>query len=313
MPKLSGEKYYKREYKKTFQMVNDQCKTADQYAQVCAMSLSRCQLQFAAAAEFFPQVNILPGYERILADMEHFVCDGAIITNDMLQGYVDWCLEIKRVCEYTHIDYLSPWRKQFLPDAIQSLGEAFSNWMCNEMYREAIFNSDTRAFIKLGIDIVSCYEYSRFSIHPSNFHYFTFLRSRHQDIEDIMQKRETLRAFIASRERQATDEPDEEFEEAHEEYMRLGDLLHNESRKYWGEALAEHKRLKEEYRPPAPEDLVLSIQELERIRADVQFITIENPIKEDIRQRLQYYRTLDIASEETDTSTAANGNSMKRT
>ena len=99
MPKLSGEKYYKREYKKTFQMVNDQCKTADQYAQVCAMSLSRCQLQFAAAAEFFPQVNILPGYERILADMEHFVCDGAIIINDMLQGYVDWCLEIKRVCE----------------------------------------------------------------------------------------------------------------------------------------------------------------------------------------------------------------------
>ena len=77
-----------------------------------------------------------------------------------------------------------------------------------------------------------------------------------------------------------------------------GDLLHNESRKYWGEALAEHKRLKEEYRPPAPEDLVLSIQELERIRADVQFVTAGNPTKEAIRQRLQYYRTLDMAEEQ---------------
>ena len=83
MSKLSVEQYFKREHEKTFQLLIDQCKTADQYAQVCAMSLSRCQLQFAAAAEFFPQVNILPGYERILADMEHFVCDGAIITNDM--------------------------------------------------------------------------------------------------------------------------------------------------------------------------------------------------------------------------------------
>jgi len=230
----SGASFYKKEYKRTFQMIDDQCKTADQYAQVCAMALSRCRLQFAAAAEFFPQVDILSGYECILADMEHFVCDGAMITNEMLQGYVDWCLEIKRFCEGFHIGYLAPWRKQFLPDAIQSLGEAFSNWMCvyGEMYREAIFNSDTRAFIELGIDIVSCYEYSRFPVHPSNFHYFTFLRSRHSDIDDIMQKRETLMAFISSRKSQTADEPDEEFEVAHKEFMRLGNLLHDESRKY---------------------------------------------------------------------------------
>ena len=97
MPKLSGEKYYKKEYKKTLQMVDEQCKTAEQYAQVCAMSLSRCYLQLAETVEFFPQADILPGYERILSDMEGFVCDGAMITNEMLQGYVECCLAINRV------------------------------------------------------------------------------------------------------------------------------------------------------------------------------------------------------------------------
>ena len=70
MPKLSGEKYYKKEYKKKLQMVDEQCKTAEQYAQVCAMSLSRCYLQLAETVEFFPQADILPGYERILSDLE---------------------------------------------------------------------------------------------------------------------------------------------------------------------------------------------------------------------------------------------------
>ena len=66
---------------------------------------------------------------------------------------------------------------------------------------------------------------------------------------------------------------------------------------YQIEAVAEHQRIKAEYRPLAPEDLVLTMCELERIRADVQFVTTENRTKEDIRQRLQYYRTLDIAEE----------------
>ena len=83
MPKLSGEKFYKREYKKILQMVDDQCKTAEQYAQICAMSLSRCYLQLAATVEFFPQANILPGYERILSDMECFACDNQVITAEM--------------------------------------------------------------------------------------------------------------------------------------------------------------------------------------------------------------------------------------
>ena len=64
------------------------------------------------------------------------------------------------------------------------------------------------------------------------------------------------------------------------------------------EAVAEHQRLKAEYRPLAPEDLVLTMRELERIRADVQFVTAGNPTKEAIRQRLQYYRTLDMAEEQ---------------
>ena len=57
MPKLSGEKYYKSEYKKTFQIIDDQCKTAEQYAQVCAMSLSRYYLQFAATDRKSTRLN----------------------------------------------------------------------------------------------------------------------------------------------------------------------------------------------------------------------------------------------------------------
>ena len=307
MPKLSGEKYYKREYKKTFQMVNDQCKTADQYAQVCAMSLSRCQLQFAAAAEFFPQVNILPGYERILADMEHFVCDGAIITNDMLQGYVDWCLAIKRVCENTSIGYLAPWRKRVLPDVIQSLGEAFSNWMCEEMYLGAILTSDTKALIDIGADALFAYESSLKGVHPDEFNCYEFIRSRHPDIEEIGQKRDALYAFIESQEVQTESK---DVVQAREEFERLAQQFLSEGKKYLSEAFAEHKRLKAEYRPLVPEDLVLTMRELERVRADVQFVTTANPTKEDIQQRLQYYRTLDIASEETDSPPAANGNGI---
>lgn len=60
----------------------------------------------------------------------------------------------------------------------------------------------------------------------------------------------------------------------------------------------------------APEDLVRTMRELERIRADVQFVTTENRTKEDIRKRVQYYRTLDIAGEGADNPPAANGNGI---
>lgn len=300
----SGASFYKKEYKKTFQMLDDQCKTADQYAQVCAMALSRCRLQFAAAAELFAQANILDGYDCILTDMEHFVCDETLITNDMLQDHVNWCLEIKRFCEGVNTGYLAPWRKQFLPDVTQSLGEALSNWICEygEMYREAIFNSDTRAFIGLGIDIVSCYEYSHF-IHPSSFNYYEYIRSCHQDIEEIGQKRDALAAYIESQRGsgQLASKPQtvqsKELEKAIEECKRLGNLFLEEAKQYLGEASAEHERLKAEYRPPAPEDLVLTIREMERIRADIQFVTTGTATNEDIRQRLHDYRTLDIVSE----------------
>ena len=296
MSKLSGEKFYKREYKKTFQMVDDQCKTAEQYAQICAMSLSRCQLQFAAVAEFFPQVDILPGYERILAEMERFVCDGAMITNEMLQGYVGWCLAIKRACENTNIGYVAPWRKRVLPDVIQSLGEAFSNWMCEEMYRSAIFYSDTKALIDIGADALFAYESSLKGVHPDEFNCYEFIRSCHPDIEEIGQKRDALYAFIESQDVQSKGQ---DIAQAREEFERLAQLFLSEGKKYLSEAFAEHKRLKSEYRPLVPEDLVLTTHELERIRADVQFVTTAGPTKEDIRQWLQYYRTLDITSEET--------------
>ena len=69
-----------------------------------------------------------------------------------------------------------------------------------------------------------------------------------------------------------------------------------------GEAAAEKKRLIENDRPMTVERLVLTAMELERSRADVQFVTVENPTKEDIRQRLRYYRTLDITNERNDNS-----------
>ena len=298
MPKLSGEKYYKSEYKKTLQMVDDHCKTAEQYAQVCAMSLSRYYLQFAATVEFFPQADILPGYERILSDMERFVCDGAMITNEMLQGYVDWCLAIKRACENTSIEYLAPWRKRVLPDVIQSLGEAFSNWMREEMNREAIFYEDTKAFIDIGACALFEFEVSNCALHPANFNYYEFIRSRHPDIEDIGRQRDILRPMVY------------QDRAAYEKYNALADLFMSECKKYWSEAVAEHQRLKAEYRPLAPEDLVRTMRELERIRADVQFVTTENRTKEDIRKRVQYYRTLDMAGEGADNPPAANGNGI---
>lgn len=305
MPKLSGEKYYKSEYKKTFQIIDDQCKTAEQYAQVCAMSLSRCYLQLAATVEFFPQADILPGYERILADMERLVCDGAMITNEMLQGYVDWCLAVKRACEKNNIGYLAPWRKRVLPDVIQSLGEAFSNWMCEEMYFGAILTSDTKALIDIGVDTLFAYESSLKGIHPDEFNYYEFIRSCHPDIEEIGQKRDALLSFIESQTIQS-----QEVEQAHKEFERLVQLFLNESKKYLSEAAAEHKRLKAKYRSLAPEDLVLTMRELERIRADVQFVTTENRTKEDIWQRLQYYRTLDITREKTGNPSAAKVNGI---
>ena len=191
------------------------------------------------------------------------------------------------------------------PDVVQSLGEAFSNWMCEEMYRGAILASDTKELIDIGVDTLFAYESSLKGIHPDEFNYYEFIRSCHPDIEEIGQKRDALYAFIESQTIQS-----QEVEQAHKEFERLAQLFLNEGKKYLSEAVAEHKRLKAEYRPLAPEDLVLTMRELERIRADVQFVTTEKRTKEDIRQRLQYYRTLDIASEETDNLPAANGNGI---
>ena len=293
MPKLSGEKYYKREYKKTLQMVDDQCKTAEQYAQVCAMSLSRFYLQLAATVELFPQADILPGYERILADMERFACDDKAITAEMAQEYEDWCLQITELLEHGAIsnqNYLSHWQLQLLPGLIEKLGVFFTSG--TPPYWDDIEVS------LIGVWLLFMYETVHKYPNPKNFNYYVFIRSRHPDIEAIGKELDELRAKLS----QSVSYCDA--------YDTISATFRNECEKYMDEADAEHKRLKAEYRPLAPENLVLTMRELERIRADVQFITTENPTKEDIQQRLQYYRTLDIVSEETDTSTAANGNGI---
>ena len=293
MSKLSGENFYKREYKKTFQMVNDQCKTAEQRTQVCAMSLSRCYLQLAATVEFFPQSDILTGYERILTDIERFACDDKAITAEMAQEYEDWCLQITELLEHGAIsdqNYLSHWQLQLLPGLIEKLGVFFTSG--TPPYWDDIEVS------LIGVWLLFMYETVHKYPNPKNFNYYVFIRSRHPDIEAIGKELDELRAKLS----QSVSYCDA--------YDTISATFRNECEKYMDEADAEHKRLKAEYRPLAPENLVLTMRELERIRADVQFITTENPTKEDIQQRLQYYRTLDIVSEETDTSTAANGNGI---
>ena len=293
MSKLSVEKYYKREHEKTFQLLNDQCKTAEQRTQVCAMSLSRCYLQLAATVEFFPQSDILTGYERILTDMERFACDDKAITAEMAQEYEDWCLQITELLEHGAIsnqNYLSHWQLQLLPGLIEKLGVFFTSG--TPPYWDDIEVS------LIGVWLLFMYETVHKYPNPKNFNYYVFIRSRHPDIEAIGKELDELRAKLS----QSVSYCDA--------YDTISATFRNECEKYMDEADAEHKRLKAEYRPLAPENLVLTMRELERIRADVQFITTENPTKEDIQQRLQYYRTLDIVSEETDTSTAANGNGI---
>ena len=282
MSKLSGEKFYKREYKKTFQMIDDQCKTAEQRTQVCAMSLSRCQLQFAAVAEFFPQIDILLGYERILADMERFACDDKAITAEMVRGYEDWCIQITELLDHGAVrnqSYPSHWRLQLLPGLIEKLGTFFVSG--TPPYWDDVEIS------LIGSWLLFVYETGHKYPNPKSFNYYMFIRSKHSDIEAIGKKRDELRAKLS------------ESVTYSDAYEAISDTYKNECKKYWSEAVAERQRLKAEYRPLAPEDLVLTTHELERIRADVQFVTTAGPTKEDIRQRLRYYRTLDITSEET--------------
>ena len=293
MSKLSGENFYKREYKKTFQMVNDQCKTAEQRTQVCAMSLSRCYLQLAATVEFFPQSDILTGYERILTDIERFACDDKAITAEMAQEYEDWCIQITELLDHGVVrnqSYPPHWRLQLLPGLIEKLGTFFASGI-------PPYWDDTEISL-VGAWLLFVYETGHKHPNPGNFNYYIFIRSKHPDIEAIGKERDELRAKLS---KSVT---------YYDAYEAISDTYKNECKKYWSEAVAECQRLKAEYRPLAPENLVLTMRELERIRADVQFITTENPTKEDIQQRLQYYRTLDIVSEETDTSTAANGNGI---
>ena len=293
MPKLSVEKYYKREHEKTFQLLIDECKTAEQRTQVCAMSLSRCYLQLAATVGFFPQADILSGYERILSDMERFACDDKAITAEMAQGYEDWCLQITELLEHGAISdqkYLSHWQLRLLSELIEKLGVFFTSG--TPPYWDYIEVS------LIGVWLLFMYETVHKYPNPKNFNFYVFIRSRHPDIEAIGKERDELRAKLS----QSVTYCDA--------YDTISTTYRNECEKYMSEAAAEHKRLKAEYRPLAPEDLVLTMRELERIRADVQFVTTENRTKEDIRQRLQYYRTLDIASEETDNPPAAKSNGI---
>lgn len=286
-------KYYDIQCEQMRQLIIEKCKTVNQRTAICTMTLERCNMQFSFLESTLPILKELSMYRKILDDMERFACDDKATTAEMAQGYEDWCLQITELLEHGAIsnqNYLSHWQLQLLPGLIEKLGVFFTSG--TPPYWDDIEVS------LIGVWLLFMYETVHKYPNPKNFNYYVFIRSRHPDIEAIGKERDELRTKLSQ---------SVIYRDA---YDIISATYRNECEKYMGEAAAEHKRLKAEYRPLAREDLVLTMRELERIRADVQFITTENPTKEDIRQRLQYYRTLDIASEETDTSTAANANDI---
>lgn len=273
-------KHYDIQCEQMRQLINEKCKTVSQCTAVCAMTLERCNMQFSFLENTLPILKELSMYRKILDDMERFTCDDKAITAEMAQEYEDWCLQITELLEHGAIsnqNYLSHWQLQLLPGLIEKLGVFFTSG--TPPYWDDIEVS------LIGVWLLFMYETVHKYPNPKNFNYYVFIRSRHPDIEAIGKELDELRAKLSQ---------SVSYRDA---YDTISATYRNECEKYMDEAAAEHKRLKAEYRPLAPEDLVLTTRELERIRADVQFVTTQNPTKKDIRQRLQYYRTLDIADE----------------
>ena len=150
-----------------------------------------------------------------------------------------------------------------MPGFIEKLGTFFASGT-------PPYWDDTEASL-IAAWLLFVYESRHKNQNPADFNYYMFIRSRHPDIETIGKERDELRAKLS---KSVT---------YYDAYEAISETYTSECKKYWSEAAAERQRLKAEYRPPAPEDLVLITRELDRIRADVQFVTTENPTKEAIQ------------------------------
>lgn len=273
-------KHYDIQCEQMRQLIIEKCKTVNQRTAICTMTLERCNMQFSFLESTLPILKELSMYRKILDDMERFACDDKAITAEMARGYEDWCIQITELLDHGTVrnqSYPSHWRLQLLPGLIEKLGTFFASG--TPPYWDDVEIS------LIGTWLLFVYETGHKYPNPRSFNYYMFIRSKHPDIEAIGKERDELRAKLS------------ESVTYRDAYDTISATYRNECEKYMDEAAAEHKRLKAEYRPLAPEDLVLTMRELKRIRADVQFVTTENPAKEDIRQRLRYYRTLDIADE----------------
>lgn len=244
------------------------------------MVLGRCSVQLAFLENHFPPLSELSMYRKILDDMEQFACDNKAVTAEMAQEYADWCIQIEELLENQSINkqsYLSHWQLQLLPGLIEKLGTFFTSGT-------PPYWDDTEISL-IGVWLLFLYETNHKYPNPRNFNFYVYIRSRHPDIETIGKELDELREKLS---KSVT------YRDA---YEAVSTTFRNECEKYMGEAAAEKKRLVENDRSMTVERLVLTAMELERIRADVQFVTTGTATNEDIRQRLHDYRTLDIVSE----------------
>lgn len=281
------QKYYDTQCEQIRQLIIEKCKTVGQHTAICTMALERCNMQIAFLEKQFPALNELSMYRNILDDMEQFTCNNRVITPEMGQEYEDWCIQMEELLEHQHFSYQSHWQLQLLPGMIELLGTFFSSGTPPHGW-------DTVEGTLIGFWFLFHYETGYRYPDPKKFNFYAFIRLKHSDIEAIGQERDALRLKLSKSVR---------YRDA---YESISDIYKNECQKYWSEAAAEQKRLIENAQPMTVEKLIFTPKELNRIRADVQFVTTETTTNEDIRQRLHCYRTLDIASE----NPAANGNGI---
>jgi len=271
------QSYYDTQCEALRRLIAGKCKTAGQRAAVSAMALERCNMQFAFLEKHLPALSELAMYPKILAGMEQLACGGGAVTPEMGQEYGAWCLRIEEAMKRQSLNGQSYWQLQLLPGMIEKLGTFFAGG--TPPYWDDVEIS------LIGVWLLFWYETKHKYPNPGSFNFYAFIRSRHPDIDAIGKQRDELRIKLSK---------SVKYSDA---YDAISDTYKKECRRYWGEAAAERKRLIENQRPVTVESLALTPMELDRIRADVRFIAEEAPAREDIRRRLQYYRTLDIASE----------------
>ncbi|MEY8386815.1 hypothetical protein AALC17_05865 [Oscillospiraceae bacterium 38-13] len=277
------QEYYDKQCGQIRRLIMEECKTAEQCTAVCTMALERCNVQFSVLERHFPALSGLSMYRKILEDMEGFACGDILITVEMQREYENWCVQIQEVLEHQNIrnqGASSHWQLPLLTGMIEKLGTFFASgtppyW-------------DDAEISLIGVWLLFVYETGRKCQNPRNFNFYEFIRSRHPDIDAIGKERDALRIKLSKSVTYRT------------AYNAISDIYKNECKKYWEEAATEKKRLVENEQPMTVEKLVLTSMELERIRRDIQYVTTENPAKEDIRQRLHDYRAFDITNGETE-------------